>query len=108
MTKYAAKYPHPGPRPPEEGSPGEGDRSLGFDELYRRFRERAEAGPRWQDAMRKHAIALALDRSIETFEALAKDVGSMDAALMGAEYGLGLVVVWLHFLGEKLPPELFP
>jgi hypothetical protein len=106
MTKYADKYPNPGRRPPEEGSMG--DSTTGFDDMYRAYRGRAETMTKWREDMRKHAVARAIDQSIEGWESLAADVGSLEEVLKGAAHGLGLVVVWLAFLGEPLPPELFP
>lgn len=107
MTSYANKYPHPGSRPPEEGVVG--DSTSNFDTLYRAFRLRAERMDDWKVNMKKHAVARAIDDSMEALQRGALGRGVTLQEEVETQAGkVGLVVVWLSFLGEPLPPELFP
>lgn len=121
MIKYAEKYPYPGPRPGADVAAPvlEGDRA-GFLENYRKWRFQAQDMTQWQTRMRQHVVARALDAVVRDFQARA-------ARIKGGVRGLpplagepvpdrvelypgeaAKIVIWLSYLQEPLPEELFP
>jgi len=95
MAKYVDKYPHPGPRPPDEDEPG----TFSGDSAYKAWRDRAERLHAWSTRMRQHTVAVALDEVVGTLPAMEKGLWVEARAVL---------VLWLSYLQEPLPKEIFP
>jgi hypothetical protein len=101
MPKYADKYPHPGPRPPEEAEPG----AFTGDAIFKAWRERAERMQAWQTKRRQFGVATAIDNVLDDARARAITMGRSDWAFTASE--AGNLIVWLSYLQEPLPEEYF-